>query len=191
MGYNPSLVSRLRKGKPILVPGDGQGLWQPGYIGDMAKGFVGALGRKATLGKAYNIVGDEVMTWRRFIERMAAAIDCEARIVPLTTPQIVAGSPKGSTDMLTEIFQYHAAYTSAALKRDVPDYDNLLTWEEGVRRTVAWMDAAKAHKSANLYPWVDELAAAAGPINKTLVQQAKVFAAEDKKLGKPKRNLLD
>ncbi|GMW00602.1 MAG: oxidoreductase [Candidatus Hydrogenedentota bacterium] len=160
-GYNPSLVTRIRKGKPILVPGDGQGLWQPGYVGDMAKGFVGALGREATLGKAYNIVGDEIMTWREFHERMAKAIGCEAKIVPLTTPQIIAGSPRSASGMLAEIFQFHAAYTSAAIKRDIPEYRNLLSWEEGVKRTVAWMDETKVHKPANLYPWVDSLAAAA------------------------------
>lgn len=160
-GYDPSLVTRIRKGKPIIVPGDGQGLWQPGYIGDTAKGFAGALGRRVTHGKAYNIVGDEIMTWRAFHERMATAIGCEARIVPMTTPQIVAGSPKGAADMLLEIFQHHAAYSNAALKRDVPEYCDLLAWEEGVRRTVAWMDRTGAHKSASLYPWVDKLAQAA------------------------------
>ncbi|MBM3290005.1 MAG: NAD-dependent epimerase/dehydratase family protein, partial [Candidatus Hydrogenedentes bacterium] len=96
-GYNASLVTRIRKGLPIIVPGDGQGLWQPGYIGDMAKGFVGALGRKVTLGKAYNIVGPEIMTWRAFHERMARAIGCEANIAPMTTPQIAAGSPKNAS----------------------------------------------------------------------------------------------
>ena len=160
-GYDPSLVTRIRKGLPIIVPGDGQGLWQPGYIGDMAKGFVGALGRKATQGKAYNIVGPEIMTWRDFHERMAKAIGCEARIVPMTTPQIAAGAPRSASGMLTEIFQFHAAYSGAALARDVPDYKDLLPWEEGVRRTVAWMDKADIHLPEDLFPWVDTLAAAA------------------------------
>jgi len=167
-GYNPSLIARIRAGKPILVPGDGNGLWQPGYIGDMAKGFVGALGRSTTFGKAYNIVGDEVMTWRAFIERMAKAIRCTANVVPLTTDQIVAGSPAGSTDMLSEIFQYHAAYSNEALKRDVPDYNNLLSWEEGVRRTVAWMDAEAIHAKPGLYPWVDALARSSSRFSRDL-----------------------
>lgn len=167
-GYNPSLVARIRKGRPIIVPGDGQGLWQPGYIGDVAKGFVGALGRKAALGKAYNIVGDEIMTWRAFHERMAKAIGCEARIVPMTTAQISAGSPKSASRMLREIFQYHAAYSNAALKRDVPEYRELLTWEEGVRRTVEWMDAAGVHASTRFFPWVDKLAHAAAGFERSL-----------------------
>ena len=190
-GYNPSLVTRIRKGKPIIVPGDGQGLWQPGYIGDMAKGFVGALGRKQTLGKAYNIVGDEVMTWHDFHVRMAKAIGCEARIVPMSTAQIVAGSPKSASSMLSEIFQFHAAYTNAALKRDVPDFTNLLTWEEGVRRTVAWMDQEGAHQSASLYPWVDKLARATAQFEASLRAQVRVRPKKMPATGKPRSNLSD
>lgn len=188
-GYNPSLVTRIRKGKPIIVPGDGQGLWQPGYIGDMAKGFVGALGRAATLGKAYNIVGDDIMTWRVFHERMAKAIGCEARIVPMTTPQIAAGSPKGAADMLVEIFQYHAAYSNAALKRDVPDYCDLLPWEEGVRRTVAWMDATNAHRPANLFPWTDTLARSASKFETNLRADARKSSGRNAGIGKTRRGL--
>jgi nucleoside-diphosphate-sugar epimerase len=167
-GYNPCLVNRIREGLPILVPGDGFGLWQPGYIDDMAKGFVGALGRDVTKGKAYNIVGDEIMDWRTFHERMARAIGCEANIITMTTPQLVAGSGEGDASMLDEIFQYHAAYTNHALKTDVPEFTDLLPWEEGVRRTVAWMDENDVHRPASEQPWLDALAKRAMDFEKTL-----------------------
>ncbi|MBX7255060.1 MAG: NAD-dependent epimerase/dehydratase family protein [Candidatus Hydrogenedentes bacterium] len=167
-GYNPSLVTRIREGRAILVPGDGYGLWQPGYIGDMAKGFVGALGRAETFGNAYNLVGDEIMDWRVFHERMARAIGCEAVIVPMTTQQICAGAPADETVMLREIFQYHAAYRNDRTKRDIPDFRDLLPWEEGVRRTVAWMDKANVHAPADKQPWIDELADAARDFEQSL-----------------------
>ena len=167
-GYNASLVNRIREGRPILVPGDGFGPWQPGYIGDVAKGFVGALGRKATLGKAYNIVGDEIMDWYTFHARMAKAIGHEATIVPMTTGQITAGTPEPAASMLVEIFQYPAAYTNDRLKTDVPEFTDLLPWEEGVRRTVAWMDENKVHQPIESMPWIDTLALEARKFEKTL-----------------------
>lgn len=156
-GYNPCLVNRLRQGLPILLAGDGYGLWQPGHIDDMAKGFAGALAHKETLGQAYNLVGDEIMDWRGYIERMAAAIGCEARIVCRTTSKIVMGSPKDKVDMLVEIFQYHAAYTNAKLKAHVPEFTGLKRWEDGVRETVAWMDEVYAHRPPGEQPWIDGL----------------------------------
>jgi nucleoside-diphosphate-sugar epimerase len=160
-GYDASLVTRLREGKPILVAGDGHGLWQPGHVDDMAKGFVGALGRTTVLGQAYNIVGDEIMTWRRFHERMAEALGVTATIVTMTTEQIAAGTPQGKAEWLKENFQYHAAYSSAALQRDVPEFRNLMKWEDGVRDVVRWMDENNLHEPAEAKPWVDELAAKA------------------------------
>ncbi|MBW7863329.1 MAG: NAD-dependent epimerase/dehydratase family protein [Candidatus Hydrogenedens sp.] len=157
-GYNPCLVSRIREGRPIIVPGDGRGLWQPGHVDDVAKGFVGALGRPATLGRAYNVVGDEIMNWRNFHKRMARALGREANIVPMTTRQIAAGAPKDQTQMLRENFQYNAAYSNAALKADVPEFTDLKPWEDGVRETVQWMDENGIHRPCGAQPWIDRLA---------------------------------
>lgn len=157
-GYDPALVTRIRDGRPILVPGDGTGLWQPGHIDDVAKGFVGALDAERTLGRTYNIVGDEIMDWRAFHTRMAQAIGCEANIMCMTTEQLIAGAPHGKAHMLEEIFQYHSAYSNAALKADVPEFTNLTTWEDGVRRTVEWLDEHKLHAPSDSTPWVDALA---------------------------------
>lgn len=158
-GYNPCLVNRIREGKPIIVPGDGFGAWQPGHINDMAKGFVGALGKAHTFGEAYNLVGDEIMDWRSFHERMAKAIGCEANIVPMTTEQILAGSKPDHNFMLKDIFQYPAAYTSDKIKRDIPEYTDLMTWENGVVDTVQWMDENNIHEPTDTQPWIDGLVA--------------------------------
>lgn len=157
-GYNPALVARIREGRPILVPGDGVGLWQPCLVSDVAKGFAGALEHEETRGRAYNIVGDEVMEWRAFHERMARALGHEANIVTMTTAQILAGAPADKASMLDEIFQYHGAYTNAALKRDVPEFRDLTPWEKGVQLTARWMDDARVHEPADSTPWVDRLA---------------------------------
>ena len=157
-GYNPALVPRILADRPILVPGDGYGLWQPGYVADMAKGFVGALEHEKTKGEAYNIVGDEIMDWRTFHCIMAKALGHEANIAAMTTAQIVAGAPADEdTSMLDEIFQYHAAYTNAKLKAHVPDYTDLLPFSEGVTRTSAWLDETGGHAAAGSQAWIDAL----------------------------------
>ncbi|MCP4643072.1 MAG: NAD-dependent epimerase/dehydratase family protein [bacterium] len=156
-GYNAALVSRIRDGRPILVSGDGYGMWQPGYIDDLAKGFVGCLGRDSTIGKTYNIVGDEIMTWRSFHQAMGKALGCEVDIACLTCEQICAGAPSDMTGMLHENFQYHAAYSNALLKADVPEYADLLSFEEGVRRTVQWLDETDGNEPSGSQSWIDAL----------------------------------
>lgn len=158
-GYDPTLVPRIRNQRPILVAGDGFGLWHPVYIGDIAKGFVGCLGRAQTIGKAYNIVGDEVLDWRTFHEIQGKALGKQVEIACMTTEQILAVLPPETGWMLKEIFQYHAAFTNDRLKSDVPEFTDLLSYEEGVRRTVAWLDGNNGHAPLEDSNWVDTLIA--------------------------------
>ncbi len=157
-GYNATLVSRLRDGKPILVPGDGYGLWQPGHVDDMAKGFAGALGNDALVGESFNLVSDDIMTWRTFHDRMAAALGLDAKLVPMTTPHLIAGAPHGATGMLEEIFQYHAAYSNAKIKAAIPEFGNFVAFEDGVRETVRWLDDVGGHAASEEQAWIEALA---------------------------------
>ncbi len=141
LGWAPSFVDRLRRGRPIIVSGDGHGLWQSAYSEDVGVGFASAAGRSQCFGQAYNIVGDDVFTWDQYTQRTAAAIGAPPpRIVHITTDLLLT-IDRNRFAALEEIFRYHGVYSSAKLKRDVPEYRSATPFEEGVRRTVAWMDA--------------------------------------------------
>ncbi|HUE01752.1 MAG TPA: SDR family oxidoreductase [Bryobacteraceae bacterium] len=56
-------VDRMRRGKKVIVPGDGSSLWVITHNSDLAKGLVGLLGLPQAIGHAFHITSDEVMTW--------------------------------------------------------------------------------------------------------------------------------
>ncbi|MGA7304004.1 MAG: NAD-dependent epimerase/dehydratase family protein, partial [Rhodothermales bacterium] len=60
-GY--TAIDRMRKGKKIVVHGDGTSLWIMTHHRDFAKGFVGLLGNERAIGEAFHITSDEVLTW--------------------------------------------------------------------------------------------------------------------------------
>ncbi len=157
LGWGPTFVYRLRRGRPIIVSGDGHGLWQSAYSEDVGVGFAHAAGRSKCFGEAYNIVGDEVVTWDDYTRRTAAAIGAPSpRIVHLPTDFLLAlDRPRHAA--LEEIFRFHGVYSSAKLKRDVPEYRPAMPFEEGVRRTVAWMDQHGKITSADTDPFDDRL----------------------------------
>jgi nucleoside-diphosphate-sugar epimerase len=130
----------LRAGRPVIVSGDGHGLWQSAYADDVGRAFAHAAGRARCFGQAYNAVADEVFTWDQYTLRTAAAIGAPVpRLVHLPTDFLVAVDPKRHV-WLDEIFRFHGVYANAKLKRDVPEFRLEVSFEEGVRRTVAWID---------------------------------------------------
>ena len=160
LGFSPAFVDRLRRGLPVIVSGDGHGLWQSAFSEDVGVGFAHAAGRSRCFGKVYNIVGDEVVTWDEYTRRTAAAIGApEPGIVHIPTDFLLS-IDRPRLAVLDEIFRFHAVYSSARLKADVPEYNPCTPYEEGVRRTVAWLDAHGKVAKADTDPFEDRLIAA-------------------------------
>lgn len=157
LGWAPTFVDRLRKGRPIIISGDGNGLWQSACAEDVGKSFAYAAGNKKCFGEAYNAVGDEWVTWDEYTQRTAAAIGApKPRIVHIPADLLLALDRK-RFGALDEIFQYHGIYSSAKLKRDVPEYRIEVSYEEAVRQTVAWMDQHGKVVACETDPFEDRL----------------------------------
>lgn len=74
-----SVVKRMIEKKKILVPGDGSSLWTVTWCEDFAVGFAGIMGRKETLGEAYQITGSETLTWNQILSTIASSVGGEYR----------------------------------------------------------------------------------------------------------------
>ena len=64
-------VDRMRKGQPLIVPGDGLTLWTITHNSDFAKGLVGLLGHPGSIGHAFHITSDEALTWNQIYQMTA------------------------------------------------------------------------------------------------------------------------
>ena len=54
-----TIIDRMRRGAPIIVPGDGTSLWTITHNSDFAKGLLGLLGNPAAIGQDFHITSDE------------------------------------------------------------------------------------------------------------------------------------
>ena len=171
IGWEDTFIDRLRQGRPIVVSGDGHGLWQSAYSEDVGVGFAHAAGKPGCFGEAYNITGDEVVTWDEYTQRTAAAIGAPApRLVHIPTDLLLTLDRKRYS-ALEEIFRFHGVYSSDKLKRDVPEYRSAMPYAEGIRRTVAWMDQHKKIAPAGSDPQEDRLVAEWDRLSAELVKK--------------------
>lgn len=170
-----TFLERLRRGRPVIVSGDGHGLWQSAYADDVGRGFAYAAGNPRCFGEAYNAVADEIVTWDQYVQRTAAAIGAPApRLVHLPTDFLLAIDPQRYVG-LAEIFRFHGVYSNAKLKRDIPEFRLTTPFEEGVRRTVAWIDAHQKNPAPEADALEDRLVAA---WDRFSVESVKAFGAK-------------
>lgn len=138
-GGSNTYLDRLRKGKPIVVHGDGSSLWVACHRDDVAHTFVAAAGRQHTFGRAYNVTGAEWMTWNQYHHEIAAAIGAPApTLVHIPTDLLLRAVPKHAW-ITAENFQFNNIFDTSAAQRDL-GFDYRITLGEGTRRIMAWLD---------------------------------------------------
>jgi nucleoside-diphosphate-sugar epimerase len=125
---------RVARGLPVLLAGDGLGLWQATHRDDCGKLFAYAALNPRTYNQAYNATRDQVFTWRDYYREAAAALDTRARVILAPVPWLLARRPQRFA-FLDEVSQYHGAYSSAKARADVPEYRPTIDFQTGARET--------------------------------------------------------
>ena len=149
-----TVVDRMKRGKPIIVHGDGTSLWVLTHAEDFAKGFVGLLGRQQTIGHAFHITSDEILTWNQIYEIVARAAGCEPNLVHIASERIVECEPSLTGNLLGDK-AYSAMFDNSKIKSFVPDFAATIPFEEGIRRTLGWFEAESSRKI--IRPETDQL----------------------------------
>ena len=140
-----TLADRLLKGQPIIVHGDGSSLWTVTHAADFAKGFVGLLGNPQTLGHAFHITSDEVLTWNQIYTTIADALGVEANVVHIPSDFIAKINPPLGAGLLGDK-TWSVIFDNSKIKTFVPTFQATIPFREGIRRTLAWFDADDARK---------------------------------------------
>jgi nucleoside-diphosphate-sugar epimerase len=135
------VLKRMMAGKPVIVNGDGSSLWTLTWNEDFARGFIGLLGNPKAIGEAFQIMGDEQLTWDQIYQCVANALNVSPKLYHVASDFLVATSPKEwdfegnllGDKSLTVIFD------CTKLKRAVPGFQATTRFDEGVRRCVAYI----------------------------------------------------
>jgi len=135
-----TLADRLKKGLPIIVHGDGSSLWVVTHAEDFGRGFLGLLGNPQTLGHAFHITSDEVLTWDQIYKTIAEALGVDANIVHISSDFIARVAPQFSGSLLGDK-TWSAVFDNSKIKTFVPGFQASIPFRDGIRRTLAWFDA--------------------------------------------------
>lgn len=135
-----TLADRMLKGKPIIVHGDGTSLWVNTHAEDFAKGFLGLLGNEKTIGQAFHITSDEVLSWNQIYQTIADVIGVEAKMVHIPSDFIVKVEPNYEGPLFGDK-TWSAVFDNSKIKSFVPEFQATITFREGMHRALEWFAA--------------------------------------------------
>src|ERR1700754_278864 len=133
-------LARMLAGKPVIVHGDGSSLWTVTHNTDFARAFVPLLGHPRTLGEAFHITSDDVLTWDQIARALGAALGVSPRIVHVPSDAIAARDPEWGAGLLGDK-THSMVFDNSKLRRLVPDFVATVPFAQGAREIVDWYDA--------------------------------------------------
>jgi len=153
-----SWIDRIRKGKPIIVCGDGNALTQFLHVDDAALAFAGVLGKNHCVGQTYNMVPRRYWTWAEHHRLAMQVIGREVEIVGVPYADLERLDVP-AFDICRDIFQYHLYYSADKLFGDVPEFQPSVSLEAGMRRVLEAMDRDDRVPDSDELDWEDRIIA--------------------------------
>jgi nucleoside-diphosphate-sugar epimerase len=135
-----TVIDRMRRGKKVIVHGDGTSVWTMTHHRDFAKGFVGLLGNAQALGQTFHITSDEWLTWDQIHHIFARAAGAEAKIVHIPSDTIARFDAAWGESLLGDK-TVSMIFDNSKIKRLVPGFAATIPVSQGAREIMAWHDA--------------------------------------------------
>ncbi|GHV51675.1 hypothetical protein AGMMS49579_07530 [Spirochaetia bacterium] len=159
-----TLIDRLQKGLPVIIPGDGTNRFTITHAADFAEGFVGLMGNQHAIGHAFHITGEEALSWNQYLETIEKITDCKANVIHIASDFIVKVIPTLHDDLMgdkTVTF----LFDNTKIRQFVPGFAALTPYAQGVRASIEYLKARKELQTidAEYVANIDKVLAAYAP----------------------------
>jgi nucleoside-diphosphate-sugar epimerase len=167
-----TIVDRMKKGKKVIVHGDGSSLWTITHADDFAKGFTGLLGHQQAIGQSFHITSDEILTWDQIYQTVAEAVGAKANIVHIASDFICdVADTLGQGWMRGNLMgdkAVSAIFDNSKIKSFVPDFKAVIPFKVGIKRTIDWFEADKSRMviAEDNNKFIENVIAAYEPVKK-------------------------
>jgi nucleoside-diphosphate-sugar epimerase len=133
-------MDRIGRGRPVLVPGPGGWLRQFGHVEDLAEVMASLLGDPRTYGRAYNVMGEDVVSQVGFVELIADAMGRPVTLHHFDPALLKSVDKPGPVFGQNLVYDCHAVHTTSRLRSELrlrPRY----TLHAGLVQTWQWYRA--------------------------------------------------
>ncbi|WP_022761258.1 NAD-dependent epimerase/dehydratase family protein [Butyrivibrio sp. AD3002] len=136
------VIKRMQQGKPVIIQGDGSSLWAVTFNSDFAIGFTGLMGNRHAIGEAFQITGDEVLSWDQIYQTIADALGVKLKAYHVSSDFLSDVGEKYDMDFEGSLLGDKAVsvvFDNSKLKRLVPQMTTTIPFHKGVRLAVDYV----------------------------------------------------
>ena len=130
------VIKRMMDGKPVIIQGDGTSLWHVTFNKDFATGYIGLMLNRHAIGEAFQITGDEVLSWNQIYQTIADALGVKLNAYHVSSDYLSAVGDKFGFDFegsLTGDKSVSVVFDNSKLKRLVPKMTTTVPFHDGIR----------------------------------------------------------
>jgi nucleoside-diphosphate-sugar epimerase len=134
---NLTVFDRIKKGKPVIMFGDGYSPWTFTFAPDLAQAFVLSANNHRVFGKSYHVTNGLLMSWNELYQEVGRYLGVTPKIYHFTTEMLMCADPKLFEHIaLGKI--YPGYFDITAFKTDVPDYKPQYDLQAGIKLIGDW-----------------------------------------------------
>jgi len=143
-----TMLRRMQQGKPIVVPGDGSTLFQPGTGIDTGRLMARVVGEPRAYGRVFTCAGPQVITHDAYVEAMAAVVGVTPVLVHIPVELMLSLDPAevdstildADGSILPVLTRFDLAYSSDAILELGGPFEPQVSTHDAMASHLAWLD---------------------------------------------------
>ena len=143
-----TVPQRIRDKKPVVVHGDGSGIWSLLHSTDGAKALVGLCGNPYALGETVNVVSSGRITWTDLTKCLFKHLATDPQVCFVPSHEIHQECPYLGAGIVGHKM-WNEFYNNSKLRRILPDWWQSIPIDEGIVKTLSWYNAGPHRKLVN------------------------------------------
>lgn len=152
-----SVVDRILNDKPVIVHVDGKSTWHCTHTQDFAYNFVQLINNEKTIGQAYHNINPVIVNWDMIYHTLYALLNKQPQIIHIASDTLAMSEIYDIESSILGDKQYSCLFDMSKMQKDIPDFQNHIMIEEGLKIYLEYMDThpEKKVKDEQFDEWCD------------------------------------
>lgn len=127
------IIQRIKRGKKVLIHGDGTSVWASMHSVDFALGIVKIFLKKETIGEVYQLTSEESLSWNHIYQMIADYYHVELRPVYIPSSVLALSHKYDFMSSIVGDKQYSVIFDNSKIKSVIGDIPLTVPLSKGIR----------------------------------------------------------